>query len=173
MKFSSLCQSGFWGGVLALGGTAQTSMGASGGITVLPDVSVFVQIVNFIFLIWVLNLILYRPIRNILLQRKKTIEGIEQRIDGFHDDAKEKESTWISGIKSARAKGLKEKEALIQAAEEEERKIIDRINRKAQEDLAEVLEKIEKDVEDVRVSLQQEIDGFADAIGQKILGRAV
>ncbi len=173
MKFSSLCRSGFWGGVLALGGTAQTAMGASGGITVLPDVSVFVQIVNFIFLIWVLNLILYRPIRNILLQRKKTIEGIEQRIDGFHDDAKEKENTWISGIKSARAKGLKEKEALIQAAEAEERKIIDRINRKAQEDLAEVIEKIEKDVEDVRVSLQQEIDGFADAIGQKILGRAV
>jgi F-type H+-transporting ATPase subunit b len=34
-------------------------------------------------------------------------------------------------------------------------------------------EKIAKDAEDVRTSLQKEIDAFANAIGEKILGRAV
>jgi F-type H+-transporting ATPase subunit b len=36
-----------------------------------------------------------------------------------------------------------------------------------------VREKIAKDVEVVRASLQKEIDTFANAIGEKILGRAV
>ncbi|RPJ81803.1 MAG: ATPase, partial [Deltaproteobacteria bacterium] len=29
----------------------------------MPDSSVVIQVVNFIFLIWVLNIILYKPIR--------------------------------------------------------------------------------------------------------------
>ena len=44
--------------------------GGGGGITVIPDASVIIQIINFLFLIWVLNLIIYKPIRNIFIQRK-------------------------------------------------------------------------------------------------------
>ena len=45
--------------------------GGGGGITVIPDASVIIQIINFLFLIWVLNLIIFKPIRNILIQRKE------------------------------------------------------------------------------------------------------
>ncbi len=85
----------------------------------------------------------------------------------------EKEDAFASGIKAARANGLKEKEVLLIAAAEEERKIIEKINKKAQADLAEVKEKIAKDAEEAKTSLLQEIDGFANSIGEKILGRAV
>ena len=50
---------------------------------------------------------------------------------------------------------------------------IEEINQKAQENLAEVRVKIAKDTEVVRISLQQEVDEFANAIGKKILGRTV
>jgi F-type H+-transporting ATPase subunit b len=68
---------------------------------------------------------------------------------------------------------MKETEVLMQAAADEEREIIEKINKKAQADLAEVRKKIAKDAEDVRASLQQEIDAFAEAIGEKIIGRAI
>jgi F-type H+-transporting ATPase subunit b len=61
----------------------------------------------------------------------------------------------------------------VQAAADEEREVIEKINEKAQADLAEVRKKIAKDAETVRASLQQEIDAFADAIGEKIIGRAI
>lgn len=172
MKLADLCRRGLLIALLILCGTVQAALGASGGITVLPDVSVTIQIVNFIFLIWVLNVVLYKPIRNILSKRKVTIEGLEKSVDDFQNDAREKENTWNAGIKEARKSGMQEKEALIQAAEEEERKIIEKINEKAQEDLAEIREKIQKDIEGVRQALQGEVGTFADAIGQKILGRA-
>ncbi len=136
------------------------------------DVSVAIQVINFIFLIWVLNLILYKPIRKILLQRKEKVKGLEQGIDTFMTDAGGKDVAFAEGIKSARTKGVREKGVLLEAAAAEERKIIDKINAKAQADLIEVRQKISKDAEDVKVKLQQEVDAFADAIGQKILGRA-
>ena len=135
--------------------------------------SLLIQIVNFIFLIWVLNVVLYKPIRSVLIQRKEKVAGLNDKIEFLLRDAKEKDDTFSSGLKEARVNGLKEKEALLQAAGEEEKKIIEKINKKAQADLAEVREKIAKDAEEVRKSLQQELDVFANAIGQKILGRAV
>ena len=152
---------------------AGISFGSSGGITVIPDESVFIQIVNFLLIIWILNLVLYKPIRNILIQRKEKIAGLDQNIETINRDAKEKDDAFASGIKEARSKGLKEKEALLQEGAGEEREIIEKINQKAQADLAEMREKIAKDAEDVRTSLQKEIDAFANAIGEKILGRAV
>ena len=145
----------------------------SGGITVIPDWTLWVQMANFLLIIWVLNIILFRPIRNILIQRKEKITGLEQNIETSDKEAKEKNEAFDSGIRDARAKGLNEKNVLLQEAADEEKEIIDKINQKAQADLAEVREKIAKDVESVRASLQKEIDKFAGAIGEKILGRAV
>ena len=62
---------------------------------------------------------------------------------------------------------------MLKEGAEEEKKIIDQINQKAQANLKEVREKIAKDAENVRVSLHKEIDTFANAISEKILGRAV
>jgi len=137
------------------------------------DGSLFIQIANFIFLIWALNIVLYRPIRKILNQRQAKMDGFEENIAAFVADAQQKDEAFIRGVKEARAKGLKEKENLLFDAAEEEKKIIQRINQKAQTDLADLKEKVAHDSAAVRESLQAEIDGFANAIGQKILGRAI
>lgn len=137
------------------------------------DGSVFIQIVNFIFLIWVMNMILYKPIRKVLLQRKEKVSGLERSIADFTAQALDKENAFSSGIKEARVNGLKEKQLLIQSGADEEKIIIENINKKAQAELAKTREKIAADAVSVRISLQKELDTFVNAIGQKILGRAV
>jgi F-type H+-transporting ATPase subunit b len=137
------------------------------------DVSLFIQIANFLFLIWVLNIILYRPIRGIIRQRKEKFEKLEQGITSSHQDAEEKKASFALGIKEARARGMKEKEAMVEAAQEEEKKILDKLNRKAQADLAQMREKVSQEAETVRKTLEKEVDSFAEAISYKILGRAV
>jgi len=137
------------------------------------DGSVFIQIANFIFLIWIMNMILYKPIRKALLQRKEKVSDLERSIADFNIHALEKENAFASGIKEARANGLKEKQSLIQSGSDEEKNVIENINKKAQAELIKSREKIAKDAESVRVSLQKELDTFVNAIGQKILGRAV
>jgi F-type H+-transporting ATPase subunit b len=137
------------------------------------DGSVFIQIVNFVFLIWVMNMVLYKPIRKALLQRKEKVSALERSIADFNTQAIEKENAFASGIKEARVNGLKEKQALIQSGSDEEKNVIENMNKKAQAELAESRDKIAKDADAVRISLQKELDTFVNAIGQKILGRAV
>ena len=156
-------------------GPLQAASGESGegGLTVVPDWSVIIQLANFIFLIIALNFLLYRPIRKILQERKAKIKGYESAIDGCGKSVLEKEDAFAKAIKDARSKGLKEKEVLVGQAEEEERKLIDSINSKAQSELSEIRAKLAGDADRARQSLQGQVEGFANDIAQKLLGRAV
>ena len=135
------------------------------------DGSIVLQIANFLLLIWILNMVLYKPIRKILVERKEKMVGMQSDIDGSAQQVKSKEDAYVDGIRQARAAGQKEKEALMEAAAEEEKAIIGKINESAQAELKDVKEKITQEMGTVKATLEKEIDAFADAIGQKILGR--
>ncbi len=180
MSNSSVGRKGWTEGLLFVGscllifpGVAFGSGDGGSSISVIPDGSVVIQIVNFLFLIWALNMILFRPIRGILVKRQEKVDGLENQIETFQSDALEQENAYALRLKEARAKGVKEKEALTNAAAEEEKKAVAKITEKAQADLAEVKKKITAEVDGVRISLMKEVDGYAKDITQKILGRAV
>ena len=135
------------------------------------DVSIVLQIVNFLLLIWIMNMVLYKPIRKILLARKQKVAGLESDIDGSAQAVKSKEDAYAAGVREARAAGQKEKEALLEAAAQEEKAIIGKINESAQSELKEVKGKIAQEMVGVKAALEEEVDAFADAIGKKILGR--
>jgi F-type H+-transporting ATPase subunit b len=133
--------------------------------------TIFIQIANFLVLIFVLNIVLYKPIRSILRQRKEKMQGLETSAQSTGHQAEERNQAYTDGLKEARLKGQKEKEVLMKAAKDEEQAMVSKINAKAQEELATVKEKIAKDTDAVRNALEKEVDAFASAITQKILGR--
>ena len=137
------------------------------------DGTLFIQIINFLFLIWALNIVLYKPIRRILLQRNDKVDGLEEGIERFEQDALEKDQALASGIKEARGKGMNEKATFEDDAREQENKLIEKINEKARVDLVQIREKIALETEEARQSLLKEIDSFAEDISRRILGRAV
>ena len=142
-------------------------------ITVIPDWTTFLQSANFILLVILLNILLYRPIRGIITQRKEKIDGLEQTIESSTSDLAEKEATYASGIREARKKGMLEKDALIQAASDEEKQVLEKINADAQAELNAVKAKVAEEAEAAKAALLKEVDMFANEIGKKILGRAV
>ena len=91
-------------------GMAMGSGEEGAAITVLPDKSVFLQIVNFLFLVWIMNVLVYKPIRKILLERKSKVDGLREGIETKETKALEKDKAYAVGLKKARAKGLEEKE---------------------------------------------------------------
>ncbi|MFZ5563262.1 MAG: ATP synthase F0 subunit B [Thermodesulfobacteriota bacterium] len=157
------------GGLLLSGQSAW----AEGGITVIPDSTTVWQIINFIVLIGILNLVLYRPIRRVVAQRRDKVDGLGSSIESFRRDAADKEKAWAEGMKKARTQGLGEKNTLIEAAVTEEKKIIEEIAQRSQKTLAETRDRVAADAARAAADLQREIDAFAAAIGAKILGREV
>ena len=137
------------------------------------DYTLFIQMANFIMLIFILNAILYKPIRKILIERKKKIQGYKEGIEGLQRDASESEETFQAKIGEAKTKGFQEKETLKQTGQEEEKQLISEINQKAQTELEAVRGQIAKDAEVARRGLQRDIKVFSAAIAEKILGRAV
>lgn len=142
-------------------------------MAIIPDWTLFIQIVNFIVLILILNAILYKPIRKILLERRAKIDGLEQAIESSRQEASDRDQALKIKMSDAKMKGHQEKEALKEAALAEQRRMLDEINEKAQQDLQAVRAQIAKDAEQARKALQGEIQGFSAAIAEKILGRAV
>lgn len=133
--------------------------------------TILIQIANFLVLIFVLNIVLYKPIRSILRQRKERMQGLESSAQSTGRQAEERNQAYTDGLKEARLKGQKEKEVLMKAAKDEEQAIVAKINAKSQQELSAVKEKIAKDTDAVRNTLEKEVDAFASAISQKILGR--
>ena len=136
------------------------------------DGSLFIQIINFLFLLFVLNLILFKPIRKILHERKEKIQGLEKGISSLKTRAVDQDQAYKDGLKKARAAGLKEKETFVEQASQEEKEIIDRINKTAQSNLAQIRTQVAEETEKARVALEAEVELFSKAIGEKILGRA-
>jgi len=134
--------------------------------------SLIIQIINFLFLFFVLNLVLFKPVRKILLERREKISGLEGGIVKSSDEAVAQDQAYKEGLKMARKKGLQQKEIFVEQASKEEKEIIDKINKKAQANLAEIRGKVAKESENARVALEKEVDVFAGAIAEKILGRA-
>ncbi|MEJ2642379.1 MAG: ATP synthase F0 subunit B [Desulfosarcinaceae bacterium] len=137
------------------------------------DGSVIIQIVNFLVLIFILNVVCYKPIRKILQDRKKKVDGLEGSIDTLSEGAVEKDKAYSDGLRAARAVGQKEKEAMMDAASAEEKALITKITEEAQAELGEIKAKIGSETDTVRAALQKEVDTFAGAITEKILGRTV
>jgi F-type H+-transporting ATPase subunit b len=133
--------------------------------------TVLIQIANFLFLLFVLNFVLYKPIRNIIHQRRTKVHGLEQNISNAGQSIEEKDRAISEGLKEARLKGQNNKAAILHTAQEEEKAIIARINASAQADMAAFRAKIAEDTEGVKKALEKDIHSFADVITLKILGR--
>ncbi len=135
--------------------------------------SFFIQLANFIAIIFILNFVLYKPIRGIISQRREKISGLEQNIENSRQETENKDEAFTLGIKEARILGMKEKETLMTEASDKEKEIIQQINDKAKINLEEIRNKIARDTDEAKAALQNEIDTFAASITEKILGRAV
>ena len=141
-------------------------------ITVIPDISAVYQMINFLVLLFVLNMVLYKPIRNVILERKAKVEGLETGVEKASADLDSQKDAYKNGLKQARGEGLKKKEVFIDEATAEEKEIIDQINKKAQANFAEIKQQVAEETEQARKALEAEVETYAKAIGEKILGRA-
>lgn len=137
------------------------------------DTSLFIQIANFLVLVWAMNLFVYRPIRGILAERRSTVEGLADGIETFSKQADEKSKAFQSGLRETRQAAMKNKEAIIQSAGEKEKEIISQLHEASQAELDRVRSQIGSSVEEARASLLQDVDRFANEIGEKILGRTI
>jgi len=79
-------------------------------VKVIPDYTMLIQMIIFLALIFVLNILLYKPILSIIDRRKKQLEESENEIKLFNESVG-KESRRVRGkLKQAKIKATECKE---------------------------------------------------------------
>jgi F-type H+-transporting ATPase subunit b len=137
------------------------------------DLSLFIQIANFLLLLFFLNIFLYRPIRRILNRRRDETNSLQKIIEDYHDRSEKNKRGIEEGVVQARKEGFEKKESLKGQALEEEKAIL----REAASSVEGKKEKANRElgskIADVRKILEGQVAGFSQELAEKILGRSI
>jgi F-type H+-transporting ATPase subunit b len=137
------------------------------------DYSLFIQIANFLFLLILLNIILYRPIRRILIRRKKEMSYIEEIAQDRRRNADNYSEEFEENLSDIKKKGLKEKGDFKNQGIEEEKEMLRHTYSSVEEKIHKTRIDIQDQVSKVRRSLQTELETFSHELAEKILGRDI
>lgn len=142
-------------------------------ISIIPDWSVFIQVVNFLLVIIILNHFLFRPIRGIIQERKEKIEGFESEIEQISSKADERGQEIESRLTVMRREGFDQKEIVKEQGLDDEKRIIDRANDQAEEAMRRITAQITEEVGAAREELRADLEVFSLELAQKVLGRSL
>ena len=88
--------------------------------------TLWLQFANFFVLMFVLNFLLYRPLRKVLAERRETVDGSYSKAKKLEEQINEKMARYQEKLQEAKLQGNQEKAALRAAALEDERQILSR-----------------------------------------------
>jgi len=137
------------------------------------DITLFIQIINMIVLMFLLNGVLYKPVKKILKERSEKLQGMQGEISKFEKSAKLRQEEVDAKMAKASGKAkaaLDSARAGAQASGDEKLAAI-----KAEADSAKdaTLADVKAQIESARTSLQSNLDEFASEMASKILGRSL
>lgn len=137
------------------------------------DWTLFVQIINFLLLVFLLNLVLFRPIRRILRERQARLASLEADIGQLADSQSGLLRQVEEQLTAARREGLGLRERLRQEGAQAESSLLEQVKKEVDEEWARMEAKIKEDVAKARQALRAQIQDFATALATKILGRTL
>lgn len=137
------------------------------------DVTLFIQMVNFLLLLVLMNLVLYRPIRRLVAQRNELVSKQRAGIDKAESEAQRAIREFEERLKAARAAGREKVQEMKETAYRVEKDLLSQAAEEAAREVQAVRERIQKEIGQVRTQLQAQIQVFSKDMAQRILGRSL
>ena len=135
--------------------------------------TLLIYMVNFLALIFILNAILYKPIRKMLDKRANEISGSEEMIQDFLKKFDRSSDELQENMVGARKEGSAEREELKKQGLEREKELIQQAVASTGEKMTEAKKRIESDILSVRQALESEMSAFSKDLAEKVLGRSL
>ena len=142
-------------------------------ISISLDGSFFWQLINFLVLLFALNVIFFKPVRGMLQKRAKLTAEMKAEIDSSQEGATESREALAQRQLATKNQGLKLWEELKKKAQTEEMEKLQGAMQKNNEFLAQQRKEIKEQVELAGAKLDHEVEQFARDIAGKILQRSL
>ena len=152
----------------ASGGAEEKSL-----VKVIPDITLLVQMVLFLILMFVLNILLYKPILAIIERRKKQLEESENEIKLFNESVEKRVAEYEEKLKQAKIKGSELKKEIIQEGVNQAKNIVDVVRNEIPVIAREFQQKMDNEVQKAKLILDGHSKELSLEIVLKVLGRPV
>jgi F-type H+-transporting ATPase subunit b len=129
------------------------------------------QLVTFLVLVFLLNMVLFRPIREALKKRQARMDAQEADINLMETQGQGLNSETMEKLAAARREGVTARESLKQEGSGAEAALLEEIKREVDLEWSQVEQQIKEDVARARKTLQTQTQSFAQLLVSKILGR--
>lgn len=133
----------------------------------------FVQIFNFLLLMFILNKILYKPILKVLDERDARIVGRQEKAKKLLEDGQSIFGNYNQKLHNAKLEAIAIKNATRKEAVDQANGIIDEARKKAEDIVLDVQKEMAEEIARVKKELEPELGIMASTIAQQILGRKV
>ena len=137
------------------------------------DNTLFIQIGNFLVLLFLLNIFLFKPIRGILARRHGEESSLKEAIEDYQTRSDQDEKGIDAGKVQARNEGAAEKDSLKGQGLEKERGILQDASSAAEGKIGTARKDTEAKIVEVRKSLEDQVAAFSNELAEKILGRSI
>ena len=137
------------------------------------DWTLFMQIANFLLLVFLLNMVLFRPIRGILKQRQGLLSGLQSDIFSLNETEQGVRAGIQDELLSARKSGMNKRDMIKQEGSAVEAGMMEKAKAEVDDEMASMAAKIKSDVAAARDALKPQAESFALDLATKILGREV
>ncbi len=137
------------------------------------DITLVIQMINIIILMFLLNKVLYKPVLKILRERSKKMQGTQEDIERFQKNARlrQEEVDKKMALASGKAKAALDS-ARAEAAEAGNTKLA-AIKAEVEAGKKEKMTELKSQVDAAGKTLQQNLEAFASDMAGKILGRSL
>ena len=136
------------------------------------NLTFFIQLINFLLLLGVLNFLVYRPIREIVRKRGEKIAGDLSEIEGFNNQAEQKVEDYQAALDQARKEGDRVRNELKQEGTQEEKNLLAQAADQGAADLEAARKDIPSDSDRARQDLTRQVDDYARKVADKVLVNA-
>ncbi len=136
------------------------------------NVTFFIQLVNFFIVLLLLNVILYKPIRGMLIKRAEIMSQKVSEVEDFTGSAQEKMRTYEAELDKARIKAQEIRADLKGEGYLKEKEIVDAASGEAGSMIKAAREKVSKEKDAAISNLKKEVEKFATKATEKILSKA-
>lgn len=137
------------------------------------DLAFVFQFVNFLLLMVILNVFLYKPVRKILAERDAEIVASRERTAAVDKDVQEKMALYETKLRQTKTVAYEEKASAIGKAREEEAAVIEKARLEAARTLATIQKQVAREAEEARGFLREQAQSISLEICSKVLGRSL
>ena len=133
------------------------------------DIWFFVQLVNFLVLVFILNQVLFKPLLNLFQERKEGIEGSIEEAKRLNQLKDEEIKRYNQELAQAREHAKEIYNSLRQEGLHKQKEIIEKAHEEAMAEIRMAQEAIKKETERVRKELGETVRRFSEEIVRKLV----